>query len=369
MPYIFSKESTRSLDFDNRCVTDLRNAPVANRKTKFRLAQSNMFAYTYQDFIPGFSDSVVYNTKPFHELVEQPLNNADEEGVMFFGSDYSIQSNARAKVTGDLFETLSAAVMWNIVSRWNRYMAENTWAPRSGYKKPAAKPALHRQVAVLNLPRNYDWVRLLVPEAVSKIAALRGELSNSQLLLPTSTPDLAIVTLPESAQHDQVWRTELPNLSRKSQDVLSSAHRSLEGLIEPGGIILAVAFKKSLRSDRLYQPLYEANIMQLLLEGHLGAPRVEFEVHTLEFLGTNAIKTYSAASLFSVLTQDADRHRAVRELYVPTNARELASRVLDFLDQGARRIDQAPVSQPLISLGLEPYLYLSSDFTDRLYRG
>jgi len=50
--------------------------------------------------------------------------------------------------------------------------------------------------------------------------------------------------------------------------------------------LLAVAFKKSLRSDRLYQPLYEANIMQLLLEGQLDAPRVEFEVHTLQHLGT-----------------------------------------------------------------------------------
>jgi len=71
--------------------------------------------------------------------------------------------------------------------------------------------------------------------------------------------------------------------------------------------VLAIALKKSLRSDRLYQPLYEANIMQLLLEGRLGAPQVDFEVHTLQSAGTAAVETYKSASLAAVATE---RHRA-----------------------------------------------------------
>jgi len=101
--------------------------------------------------------------------------------------------------------------------------------------------------------------------------------------------------------------------------------------VEPGEIVLAVAFKVSLRSDRLYQPLYEANIMQLLLEGSLGAPRVEFEVHTLDRSGTDAVNTYAAASLFGVATARDDVHRAVRELYEPISATDLAKRLFSFL--------------------------------------
>lgn len=107
----------------------------------------------------------------------------------------------------------------------------------------------------------------------------------------------------------------------------------MEGNIEPGEILLAVALKRSLRSDRLYQPLYEANIMQLLLEGHLDAPRVEFEVYTLDHFGTDALHTYDAASLYSVLAPDRVKHKAVRELYVPGNAQELAKRLLSFLNE------------------------------------
>lgn len=69
-----------------------------------------------------------------------------------------------------------------------------------------------------------------------------------------------------------LWRTEFANLGRTTQTEVQHAYRYLEGEIEPGEILLAVALKKSLRSGRLYQPLYEANIMQLLLEGQLHAP-------------------------------------------------------------------------------------------------
>jgi hypothetical protein len=151
-----------------------------------------------------------------------------------------------------------------------------------------------------------------------------GPPAEAHLRLPTSTPDLAAVVLPENYRNDALRKTEFHDLKKPNQIALQHAHEHLESQIEPGEILLAVAFKRSLRSDRLYQPLYEANIMQLLLEGHLNAPRVEFEVHTLEHLGTDAVNTYKAASLYSVLQPERDKHWAVRELYVPDNAQELA---------------------------------------------
>ena len=72
--------------------------------------------------------------------------------------------------------------------------------------------------------------------------------------------------------------------------------------------------------------------MQLLLEGRLAAPQVDFEVHTLESAGTRAVTTYRSASLSAVATGHSDPHRAVRDLYEPRNAETLVRRFLDFLD-------------------------------------
>ena len=47
----------------------------------------------------------------------------------------------------------------------------------------------------------------------------------------------------------------------------------------------------------------------------------------LSIWGTDAVNTYGAASLYSVLVPERVKHRAVRELYVPDNAQELARRL------------------------------------------
>ena len=225
-------------------------------------------------------------------------------------------------------------------------MGGGPWKSQPRYPRPNVKPDPIRQIAVLNLPRGYDWVRLLVPAAQQEINDIRANLSERhELALPTSTPDIAVVVLPEAERANPTWRYEMPNLGMDQQAVLRNAHLELANRIEPGELIFALAVKKSLRSDRLYQPLYEANVMQLLLEGFLGAPRVEFEVQTLSVEGTAADDIYHAASLYAVVIEQqtltpgakipADAvsamHRAVRDLYIPTTARSLALRLLDFL--------------------------------------
>src|SRR5262249_55940552 len=145
------------------------------------------------------------------------------------------------------------------------------WPTTPRYTRPQLPPAPDRQVAVLNLPRRFDWVRMLEPDARDAVQAVRAALANHELLLPTSTPDILVVVLPEEYRDDPAFRTELPNLRHDAQGRISGAYRLLEGRIAAGEFLLALALKKSLRSDRLYQPLYEANVMQLLLEGKLGA--------------------------------------------------------------------------------------------------
>jgi hypothetical protein len=83
MPFVFSQVATQALPEIDRCVLDLRNAPIRGRRTRFRLAQANMISYTFSDFVPGFSSSFVYNTMPYRDLIDQPLKNADNEGEIF----------------------------------------------------------------------------------------------------------------------------------------------------------------------------------------------------------------------------------------------------------------------------------------------
>jgi len=346
MPYQFSRVTTSSLPVEQRCVQDRRLDPVRNRRTQFRLLQQNMLAYTFDSFVPGFASSYVLNDTPFAEVIQKPIDNANAEGELLFGADYRVQSNAQAKVVGDIFEVVTHAVYWNMAARWNAYMTGAPWNTRPRYTRPPVRPDPARQIAVLNLPRGYDWVKLLVPTARQSIDDIRSSLGTRYgLALPTSTPDIAVVVLPKAERDNPTWQQELPDLTIPQQAILRAAYTRLEGRIEPGELIFALAVKRSLRSDRLYQPLYEANVMQLLLEGFLGAPKVEFEVQTLSLEGTAAQEIYRAASLYAVAIEqqslipgadiDPDEvsaiHRAVRDLYIPTSARHLAERLLEFL--------------------------------------
>jgi hypothetical protein len=333
MPFRFSEVATRALDPSDRCLEDRRNNPVRNRKTSFRLLQQNILAYTYP-FVPGFAESGI-NGLGFDELINQAEANAREEGRVLYQGDFRVESNAFAKVAGDVFEEVEAAIHWNAAARWNAYMAEGVWPTTPRYSKPVTIPGRGRSVAVLSLPRRYDWVRLLNASASAVVQRLRASLLGHGLSLPTSTPDLLVVALPASLAADERFTTELPALDIPSQHVLDRAYLDLEGQVDADGFLLAVAFKKSLRSDRLYQPLYEANVMQLILEGRLGAEQVDFEVHTLESAGTRAEETYRAASLGLVASNHAKPHRAVRSLYEPPTAEALVRRLLAFLDHRA----------------------------------
>lgn len=330
MPFRFSAVALESMDKADLMIEDRRNNPVNRRTTKFRLNQQNILAYTYP-FIPGFAETGI-NRLPFPDLVDQAIINAKAEGVERFGRDFEVSSNAVAKVAGDIFEEVEAAIHWTTAAIWNAYMTGASWsrvAP-AGFLKPPTTPHPSKRIAVLSLPRRFDWVRLLEPGAAAQIALVRETLGKRGLTMPTSTPDLLVVNLPPAISAPPFLEA-LPNIGLTAQATLDNAYQLLEGHVPADGFLLGVAFKKSLRSDRLYQPLYEANVMQILLEGKLGAPRVEFEVHTLDSFGTKAEETYSAASLGLVASGSAEPHRAIRELYEPRHAEQLARRFLDFL--------------------------------------
>jgi hypothetical protein len=334
MPLVWSAELFPELPVERRLVEDRRSNPVHGRRTLFRLLQQNMLAYTYAEGIPGFAAPGA-NSLPFQDLILRAQLNAEAEGRSRFGADFVTSTQQIAKVLGDVFEVVETAIHWNAAARWNGLMTGSQWPTTPRYPRPGVVPDPGRQVAVLGLPRGYDWVRLLTPVAQAEVNSLRLALRERDLGLPTSTPDLLIVALPAHLRNDERFRHELTALGLEEQHLLSRMHAEFEGHVRPEEFVLAIALKKSLRSDRLYQPLYEANVMQLLLEGRLGAPLVDFEVHTLGSAGTGARLTYTAASLAVVATGHAVPHRAIRELYEPQTAQDLARRFLLFLEHRA----------------------------------
>lgn len=321
MPFVFSEVATKALDADDRLIDDRRNNPVRGRSTKFRLAQQNMISYTYEAFVPGFGPPAI-NSLPFKDLVERPTVNARAEGHLLYGTDFSLTTGQVGKVEGDVFELLVAGVFWNAAARWNQLMMGGAWPSTPRYSKPTATPDSQRRVAALSLPREYDWVKLLTPDAAAAVADVRAKLAVTGTNLPTSTPDLVIVRLGGMAEVlGPADLAELSNLDALSQRQLYSVHARFEGQVEPSDLLAAIAIKKSLRSDRLYQPLYEANVMHLLLNGYLDvAHHLRFEVHTLDSEGTRAIDTYRAAAFADVASDPTTAKRAVDELYSPDDA-------------------------------------------------
>src|SRR5665811_2019819 len=177
MPFQFSQVATDALAPGDQLIGDLRNAPVRGRGTQFRLMQQNILSYTFDQWIPGFSASRVYNTTPFSDIVSQGVENANTEGHRRFGADYRVATAARGKVIGDIYETLTTSVLWNAAALWNEYMATGTWNGSPRYQRPNVPPSLTRQVAVLNLPRGFDWVSLLNGVARQRIEQIRAPLA------------------------------------------------------------------------------------------------------------------------------------------------------------------------------------------------
>ncbi len=349
MPFAFDPGLSADLADSLKPIEDRRDDPVRGRPTQFRLAQQNMIAYTFGDFVPGWAAGGI-NRLPFAQLLGRPIENAIAYGKQHFGQVFEVSSNQIAKVAGDIFQEVEAAALHNAACFWNLYMAGGGWKPTVGYKKPVVAPAPNRQVAVVSLPRRYDWVKLLAPAAYADIKAVRDDLGTHDLLLPTSTPDLIVVALPDECRTLSDFTQVCTDLGHAEQRRMTALYKHLEGRVEAGEILLAIALKKSLRSDRLYQPLYEANIMQLLLEGELGAPQVDFEVHTLESAGTRAVDTYRAASLAAVARRGEKTpprpHRAVRDLYEPEHAEDLIKRFLDFLNIRMAQVEPGTSASP-----------------------
>ena len=71
--------------------------------------------------------------------------------------------------------------------------------------------------------------------------------------------------------------------------------------LEGRHFLFAIAVKTSTRSDRLYQALFEANVLKYILGYVLRGPAIRFHAHLETFANADVVGRYKAASMTSLL--------------------------------------------------------------------
>lgn len=252
-------------------------------------------------------------------------------GAHLFGESFNVKSSAIAKVEGDVFELLEAGALWNAAAAWNRYMSSGVW-DSSAFRKPVGSvPTPMGQVAIVKLPRGYDATKFFKPEVRSNIQEFERKLNSQGMELGLSSPDIVGVRLPQPLPASlSRFLDPVDNLNPSNLRLLEEGYRLLEEKIDGVGFLLAIAVKRTIRSDRLYQPLFEANVLKYLIEDVLRGAAFRFYAHMNSFAGANVEGHYKAASLLSLIRGGAPS-KAIDVLYLAHRPKDSAQSVLDDL--------------------------------------
>lgn len=330
MPFAFNHDDVCSTCAHGNCFEDRRDNPVKGRNTQFRFRQQAAMNCTFDYFMPG-TDNDPDPTRTYETYLNQFRYNAEEAGRQQFGTAFNVKGAAIAKVEGDVFELLEAGAFWNATAAWNRFMDSGVWDSKVFRCPPGAVPTPTRKVAIVKLPRGYDATRLFKPAVRGDIQAFEHALRMRDMELGLSSPDIVGVRLPHPLpDHLRRFLHEVDNLSASNLDLLENAHQLLENSIDGAGFLLAIAVKRTTRSDRLYQPLFEANVLKYLIEVVLRGAAFRFYAHLNSFDGADVEGRYRAASLISLM-RGGTATKAVDVLYLAERPRDSAQSVLDDL--------------------------------------
>lgn len=330
MPFAFDHAITCHNCPHGTCFEDRRNNPVRGRDTKFRFRQQAAMNCTFDTFMPG-SDNDPDPSRTFETYLSTFRANALAAGNLLIGNAFDLKVSAIAKVEGDVFELLEAGAFWNAAAAWNRYMDSGLW-DSTAFTQPVGSVATPtRKVAIVKLPRGYDATKLFKPEIRRSIQAHEHALQLRGMELGLSSPDIVGVRLPYPLPpHMQRLLAPVDNLDAPNLLFLEEAYKLLEDQIDGAGFLFAVAVKRTTRSDRLYQPLFEANILKYLIERVLQGAAFRFYAHLNSFEGADVEGHYKAASLLSLI-RGGTPTKAVDSLYLALRPRDSAQTILDDL--------------------------------------
>lgn len=312
------------------CLKDTRNGGVKGRETKFQLAQARVIDCAFGSFVPG-TDSDPFPDRKFKDYRGQAISNAQAAGAIIWQDNFELSKQQLAKVDGDTYEMMEAAALWNAASVWNEFMDTGEWRSDVFRKPPNAVPTPNRRVAIVKMARGADTTKLLNASSRSEYQAFEAALQSRGMELKLSTPDILGLRIPDPIPAGfEAFMSPLPNLSSQSQELLETAWQRIQGTLEGRHFLFAIAVKTSTRSDRLYQALFEANVLKYILGYVLRGPAIRFHAHLETFANADVVGRYKAASMTSLLAGGVPS-KAVDQLYLALSPRETAQMILDEL--------------------------------------
>jgi len=288
------------------CVSYIREQSrrMKDRNTLYRLSQKKAMACCYEEWIPGFTTSISPD-EPLTAFLEQLVGNARRAGEKlqsqrpnYFGNPeapFVLTPGQIGKVRGDVSEFLSRAILWNccvVANRISEHRALPTF-PHLHLGLRTMKP-LQFKVAIISLGDNYNLQKLFAPRSSRELRTLEETLQSRSLSLSYSTPDLVAVRLDRlDAQVGLFFDTPLESLSSQSQQTLEEARHQLEGRIEAEDVLFACGLKTSIRSDRMYQFLFEANAWKYLWRRAFAVSPCPYHTVVSRSFGANSDKLKS----------------------------------------------------------------------------
>lgn len=317
MPFIFENQLEQCRQCSaagTTCIQDARSAPIKGRSTKFRILQQRLMDCAFEDFVPGGATDPD-RTRLFSTYRDQVKKNLLAAGIALFGYDFELTAQQKGKVDGDIFEILEAAALWNAMAVWNRYMDTGIWQSTTFECPDGAVATPSRKVAVVKLPRGYDATKLFNHATLRDFEAFEKALSAHDMELKLSSPDIVGIRIPHPMPAGyEIFLQPVENLKNSNRELLESAYSQIEGTLDARSFLFAIAVKTSTRSDRLYQPLFEANVLKFIIGYVLRGGAFKFHVHMESLEGANVEGRYKAASLTALMLGGAPT-RAIDGVY------------------------------------------------------
>lgn len=312
------------------CISDRRLDPVKGRKTEFQLLQQRMLDCALDTFVPG-TDGDPDPERPFKFYRERADGNSMRAGAAIWEGAFRASPQQRAKVDGDIYEILEAAALWNAAATWNRFMDTGEWNSAVFTQPPNAICTPKRKVAIVKMSRGADTTQLLNDSARAEYRAFEEALRGRDMELKLSTPDILGLRMPDPMPPGfEIFMSPLPDLREVNQQILENAWKSIRNTLEGRHFLFAIAVKTSTRSDRLYQALFEANVLKYILGYVLRGPAIRFHAHLETFEAADVVGRYRAASMTSLLAGGTPS-RAVDNLYKALSPRDTAQMILNEL--------------------------------------
>jgi len=312
------------------CLLDARGGLIKGRKTEFQIKQSRVMDCALEEFVPG-TDNDPEPARSFLAYRQQAYANVEKAGRIIWADAFKLTDAQKAKVDGDIYELMEAAALWNAGAVWNKFMDTGLWESNVFVQPKNAIPTASRKVAIIKMARGADTTKLLNNKARSEYRAFEEALNIQDMELRLSTPDILGVRIPDPMPQGFLpFMSPLPNLSYGSQNILETAWEGIQSTLEGRHFLFAIAVKTSTRSDRLYQALFEANVLKYILGYVLRGPAIRFYAHLETFANADVRGRYRAASMTSLLAGGTP-NKAIDETYLSVTPSETAQWVLNQL--------------------------------------